>query len=136
MGLMNFSGGPASVVARLGLGLITVVVYPLVLHFIRSSLWAMLNFDPDILPFWTARLPTTLALIVATVAVGLRVPHIEIVLAYKGALAGSFCVYVFPGMMHWKLHQGFNGACGLVLVVFGLCLCVLGTYCTTVQLLQ
>jgi hypothetical protein len=47
----------------------------------------------------------TFVLVAFSVFVGLVVPHIEIVLGYKGALGGSLIVYAFPGLMYFSLCQ-------------------------------
>lgn len=90
------------------------------------------------------RYAETLLLVACTVAVALAVPEIEVVFAFKGAIIGSFIVYILPAMMYIKLREayGVEGDARLppgissfwdlwgprLLIAFGCCNGIFGTY--------
>lgn len=47
----------------------------------------------------------TAALVALSTAVGIAVPDVETVLAYKGALGGSWIIYIFPACVWFALLQ-------------------------------
>jgi hypothetical protein len=53
---------------------------------------------------WPHALLTT-TLVAVSVIIGIAVPNVEVVLAYKGALGGSWIIYIFPGCVWFALQQ-------------------------------
>lgn len=54
----------------------------------------------------------TAVLVGTTVLVAAAIPHIEVVLGYKGALGGSLIVYILPATMLFALTQQARAAAG------------------------
>jgi amino acid permease len=87
--------------ARIALAVVVIFTLPLVLHSLRSALFAL---------FWenkynTDNAPTSLfvsiaiGILGACGTIGVIFTKIEVVLAYKGGIFGSCLVYIFPPMM-------------------------------------
>lgn len=47
----------------------------------------------------------TALLVLISMVVGIAVPNVEVILAYKGALGGSWIIYIFPGTVWFVLLQ-------------------------------
>jgi hypothetical protein len=47
----------------------------------------------------------TAVLVAVSVVIGIACPNVEVVLAYKGALGGSWIIYIFPGVVWFVLQQ-------------------------------
>lgn len=47
----------------------------------------------------------TALLVITSMIVGIAVPNVEVILAYKGALGGSWIIYIFPGTVWFVLLQ-------------------------------
>eukprot|EP00927_Polykrikos_kofoidii_P080297 TRINITY_DN77166_c0_g1_i1.p1 TRINITY_DN77166_c0_g1~~TRINITY_DN77166_c0_g1_i1.p1 ORF type:complete len:432 (+),score=48.06 TRINITY_DN77166_c0_g1_i1:42-1337(+) len=136
--LLNYETGYGApvFVARLSLAVMTVAAYPLAVHFVKSTIWTITGADAATQPFWKSQFPITSALVVATLLVALSIPKVEVVLGYKGSLIGTFVMYVFPALIHKRLHKGAFGNWALVLAAIGLVSGCLGVFFTTDHLLH
>ena len=92
--------------AELALLVLVVVTFPLAHHCFRAGVIALTwgeRHTTNTLPFGSYA-PLTVATVFAPVLVGVCVgSHVEVVLAYKGAILGSCIVYIFPALMYAAL---------------------------------
>ena len=104
--LENFADGyTLAVGARGALLIVLISCYPKVQHSVRDGLLRMIGgrSTDDASP---RQLTLVAAAVVgATTLIGTLVDHVEVVLAYKGAIFGSLLVYVWPAVMHSALVE-------------------------------
>lgn len=95
------------VVARVALALLTIFTFPLANNALRSSivdLWWQGRYTQDNLPRKPFVIITTAVVVFATF-IGIEVQQVDVVLAYKGAIFGSFIVYMLPAIIYTQLRK-------------------------------
>lgn len=95
-----------AVVARLALSILVAVTFPMAHNSLRASvvnLYWKGEYTPDNLPTKYHVLLTVILTTAATLT-GILVEKVTVVLAYKGAIFGSFIVYILPALMFVRLR--------------------------------
>ncbi|KAA0164728.1 hypothetical protein FNF31_02265 [Cafeteria roenbergensis] len=99
--------GVLALTVRSAFAIVVAFTYPLSLHPLRAAMFTLL---PDRLVCGKASrstaslyIPLTVFLVALTCLVGWLVPDIDVVLDYKGAIAGSCIVFIGPGIMYAAL---------------------------------
>jgi len=119
----------AAFLARVSFGVAVIASYALVLHSLRSSIENSLGLDVRL------RFPLTAGLVSLCLAVAANMSHVEVVVGYKGAIPGTLIVYIFPGLMYWKLKAP-SQVWPFALVVHGFLVLCFGTLATTRKLFK
>lgn len=100
---LDSTSGVLALVVRIAFGIVVTFTYPLSLHPLRAALFSLMPANPSCcgrsVKAAALYVPLTLLLVIVTCVVGWLVPQIDVVLDYKGAIAGSCVVYIAPGIM-------------------------------------
>lgn len=99
-------------VARLLLAAAVALSFPLVFSATRASVHALLWPKREMTS--TMALGYSLLIVPTAVGVGIAVPEVNVVLGWNGALFGVPVVFLFPGLMSWRLHGPSASAAALV----------------------
>jgi len=104
---LDDTAGILALIVRVAFAVVVAFTYPLSLHPLRAAVFSLLPPRLALCGRGVAAaslyVPVTVLLVALTCTIGWLVPQIEVVLDYKGAIAGSCIVFVGPGVMYAAL---------------------------------
>ena len=128
----------APALGRIGLLVALVFTFPIAYFAVRNNLHTLFCSSLHFHNIWL-RLATAIGVLVLTCTVAVFVEQVEYVIGFNGSLFGSCIMLIIPGLMYicvdkTPLWKSAKKICALILLCFGVVVCIGGTYLTALKL--